>query len=114
MKKHFILSVIIVLVIAINIITVSAQDAQLTSPDILLERSELSVEDQEKYAKQLLYKVTDFDLFTYSQKWVENIDVSQNEMIALAFNNQSIVIAEKDFQNPYVISFVTQGVYYVN
>ena len=100
--------------IVINTITVSAQDTQLTSPDVLLERSELSVEDQEKYAKQLSYRVTFFDLFTYGQKWVENIDVSQNERIALAFNNQSIVIAEKDFQNPYVISFVTQGAYYVN
>ena len=114
MKKYLGISLLIFFVMAINIITVSAQDREMTSPDILLERSELSVEDQEEYSRQLKYKVTEFDHSICDQKWVQNIDVSQNEMIALAFNNQSIVITDKDFQNPVVISFYSPGAYYVN
>ena len=114
MKKSILTCAITVVWITISIICVNGQEDSKTLPDLVIERSELSQEEQAKYTKQLEYQITEFDDSVYGKCWVHNIDVSQSGMIALAFDNNSIVIANQNFQNAYSISFSTVSPYNVN
>lgn len=76
-----------------------------TLPDIHVEDIALSEEEKEKYLTNFNLIVADYDPEQYSGILAWKIDVSQNEKIAMVFDNNSVVIADKDFRSPIILYF---------
>lgn len=106
MKRKVFSLVLILLFMAVLCVPVGAQEAGKTLPDLIIEDIPLSEEEKENYANNFCLRVFEYDPEQYETLWIHCIDVSQSERIALVFSNDTVVVADKDFQEPVVLRFV--------
>ena len=97
------------------IVVVQAQQNYDNSPDVIVESIEISEEEKEKYIESFCLKEIEYDPNEYKDKWIVSFDVSQEERIAVGFNNSTLLVADKEFNVEHVFSFETRmKTYYVN
>lgn len=111
-----IICVLSAVVICISLcLFVYADEGTQSSPDIIIEKFPITQEEKEKCIENLNFQVVAYDPEQYKNAWMTAVDVSQSEMIAVAYNNESIVIADKDFNVDRVFQFDSRQLsYYIN
>jgi hypothetical protein len=92
-----------------------AQEDPNTLPDIVIETIPISDDVRQTEIEKFNLRVVDYDPEYYKDKWITTIDVSQGEIIAVGFNDCSVVVADKDYYVKYALHFDMENPkFYVN
>lgn len=103
--KKMIVIILAILFLCTLCVTVSAKEDEQTTPDIIVPKQFLSEYEKDKQIRKLGLKVVDYKSELCEDKWIVSIDISHNELIAVLFNNQTILITDKYFDVKTAITF---------
>lgn len=120
MRKRIIDIIVISVVFvcsALSVMNIYAIEDFNDNADIIVDSIKLSEEKKNQLIKTFDLKVIEYNKADYDSSWIESFDVSQKEVIAIAFNNSTVLIVDEYFNVKYVLAFNTlehEDLFYVN